>query len=206
MFDRPGTWGIEARVPQPDGSFEAITFRFPVAERPRSLAPGDASPRSVNRTLRDVDSVHELSTGGDPDPEVYQLTIAEALDQRRPFVVVFASPGFCTNALCGPQAEMLAHIFTERPLYRPDEEVHIKGYLRKREAGALHIVKMSGWVIVEGPGDRSETGDPTDAELDRQVLEERIRPDHAHGVQTGPHLARGELEMTCSEMSRKPAR
>jgi hypothetical protein len=29
------------------------------------------------------------------------------LDQQRPFVVVFASPGFCTNALCGPQAEML---------------------------------------------------------------------------------------------------
>src|SRR5262249_3139936 len=55
----------------------------------------------------------------------------------------------------GPQAEMLAHIFTERPLYRPEEEVHIKGYLRRREAGALSIVKMSGWVIVEGPGDRS---------------------------------------------------
>jgi len=53
----------------------------------------------------------------------------------------------------GPQAEVLAHIFTERPLYRPDEEVHIKGYVRRREKGHLLIDRMSGWLVVEGPGD-----------------------------------------------------
>jgi alpha-2-macroglobulin len=52
-----------------------------------------------------------------------------------------------------PPAETLAHIFTERPVYRPDEEVHLKGYLRRRQRGRLQIVPMSGWLIVEGPGD-----------------------------------------------------
>ena len=30
-----------------------------------------------------------------------------------------------------------AHIFTERPVYRPEEPVHIKGYLRLRQMGSL---------------------------------------------------------------------
>lgn len=55
----------------------------------------------------------------------------------------------------GAQAEMLCHIFPERPVYRPEDEVHLKGYLRERENGRLAIVPMSGWVIVEGPGDLS---------------------------------------------------
>jgi hypothetical protein len=52
----------------------------------------------------------------------------------------------------GPQPETLAHIFTERPVYRPDEEVHIKGWLRRRERGHLAPVPMEGWVVVDGPG------------------------------------------------------
>lgn len=52
----------------------------------------------------------------------------------------------------GPQVERLCHLFTERPVYRPDEDVHIKGYLRERERGHLKPITMQGWVIVEGPG------------------------------------------------------
>lgn len=53
----------------------------------------------------------------------------------------------------GPQPETLCHIFTERPVYRPEEEVHIKGYARKRERGQLASVRMEGWLVVEGPGE-----------------------------------------------------
>jgi uncharacterized protein YfaS (alpha-2-macroglobulin family) len=53
----------------------------------------------------------------------------------------------------GPQAETLCHIFTERPLYRPEEEVYIKGYVRRRSRGQLAIVPGAGSVVVRGPGD-----------------------------------------------------
>ncbi|MCU0240934.1 MAG: MG2 domain-containing protein [Vicinamibacteria bacterium] len=53
----------------------------------------------------------------------------------------------------GAQKETLCHIFTERPVYRPAEEVHIKGYLRQRERGHLAPWSVSGRVIVTGPGD-----------------------------------------------------
>ncbi len=54
----------------------------------------------------------------------------------------------------GPRAETLCHLFTERPVYRPDEEVHLKGYLRERVKGTLHpLPAEDGTIVVEGPGD-----------------------------------------------------
>ena len=55
----------------------------------------------------------------------------------------------------GPQPEDLCHIFTERPVYRPEEEVHIKGYLRRRERGTLTPRSFEGFVVIDGPGDQN---------------------------------------------------
>ena len=105
-FDRPGEWTLTVGFPRPDGTPGGTSF--PVAVAAQALAPavGDLAPASRNRTLRDAESLHQLSTGAEPDPALYERTIEEALAERRPLVVVFASPGFCTNALCGPQAEV----------------------------------------------------------------------------------------------------
>jgi alpha-2-macroglobulin len=53
----------------------------------------------------------------------------------------------------GPQPINLSHIFTERPVYRPEEEVHIKGYLRTRSQGKLTPLAIQAMLIVYGPGD-----------------------------------------------------
>jgi uncharacterized protein YfaS (alpha-2-macroglobulin family) len=56
----------------------------------------------------------------------------------------------------GPQPETLCHIFTERPVYRPEELVHIKGYVRERNKGVLSPARFPEGeiaVVVEGPGD-----------------------------------------------------
>ena len=51
-----------------------------------------------------------------------------------------------------------AHIFTERPVYRPEEPVHIKGYVRSRQRGSLkYEADRRRSVVVEGPGDKSWT-------------------------------------------------
>jgi|GEM_PF-272602 len=52
-----------------------------------------------------------------------------------------------------PSPEILCHIFTERPVYRPEETVHIKGYLRLRDGGHLNPFAEQGVVVVDGPGD-----------------------------------------------------
>ncbi len=55
-----------------------------------------------------------------------------------------------------------AHIFTERPVYRPGEPVHIKGYVRLRQMGSLiydpkYEEEHHRSLRVEGPGDKTWT-------------------------------------------------
>ena len=109
-FNATGEWGVETRVPRPDGSTATAEVRFRVEEHPRSIAVGEHAPPSRNRTISDVESVCELTTGSLVDESLYQTTIADALSRQRPFVVVFASPAFCTNAVCGPQVEVVSDL------------------------------------------------------------------------------------------------
>ena len=46
----------------------------------------------------------------------------------------------------------LCHLFTERPIYRPEETVQIKGYVRTYQGGALSYAKGGGTLVVSGPG------------------------------------------------------
>ena len=51
-----------------------------------------------------------------------------------------------------------AHIFTERPVYRPEEPVHIKGYLRLRQMGSLiYEGDRRRSLVIDGPGDKKWT-------------------------------------------------
>lgn len=51
--------------------------------------------------------------------------------------------------------ETLGHVFTERPVYRPEDKVHVKGYLRQRFQGRLSSYVTPASIVVEGPGDVS---------------------------------------------------
>ncbi len=48
----------------------------------------------------------------------------------------------------------LCHIFTERPIYRPEDPVHIQGFVRNWQGGALSLRRNPGTLIVSGPGDQ----------------------------------------------------
>jgi len=52
------------------------------------------------------------------------------------------------------EPEELAHLFTDRPVYRPGEEVHLKGYARSRSRGRLGPLPLSDtFVVISGPGE-----------------------------------------------------
>lgn len=112
-FDRPGRWALVMSVPHTDG-FHTVAIALHIADDTAAPSVGDDAPPSQNRTLLTVPNIGDLSTGDEPDPGLYLLTVEEAIADGQPFVVVFASPGFCTNAFCGPQAEVLSEL---RELY-----------------------------------------------------------------------------------------
>jgi uncharacterized protein YfaS (alpha-2-macroglobulin family) len=60
-----------------------------------------------------------------------------------------------TQEALAPRAEppqVLCHVFTERPVYRPEEKVYVKGFVRQRQRGTISIVSGDGTLVVEGPG------------------------------------------------------
>ena len=129
-FDRPGDWTLE--IDAAEGG--PILLSVPIAEATRAPDVGAAAPASVNRTLADVEDVADLSTGFEVDALLYTLTVADALANDLPTIVVFASPGFCTNAFCGPQAEVLTEIRIDRP---GEAKLHPRGPVREPGRGAF---------------------------------------------------------------------
>ncbi len=112
-FDIPGLWAIRATVVGDDGAPKSASLSFEVPEGTRAPAVGDLAPRSLNRTAADVERLSQLTTGSMHDPDLYRLTIAEAVETGLPAVIVMASPAFCTNAVCGPQVEVLRDLKDE---------------------------------------------------------------------------------------------
>jgi hypothetical protein len=109
-FDRPGRWGIEVNTVDQDGAPRTAELFFEVNESTSAPSVGAPAVPTKNRTIRDVESITQLTTGWTKDPDLYQISIADAVANGLPTVIVMASPAFCTNEVCGPQVEVLQEL------------------------------------------------------------------------------------------------
>jgi alpha-2-macroglobulin len=53
-----------------------------------------------------------------------------------------------------PLTRTLCHVFTERPIYRPEEPVLFKGYIRAYAGGKIMLTKAGGTLVVAGPNNQ----------------------------------------------------
>ena len=116
-----------------------------------SVDVGEIPPLSVSRTLEDVYHVSELTTGSSRDESLYQISVADALQNGKPTVIVFASPAFCTNAVCGPQVEVLSNLSRSYP--GQANYVHIDLFTNPQEiqgdlSRAMPTPLLSEWGLV----------------------------------------------------------
>ena len=109
-FHAAGEWALRANVLDVSGGGGSAELFFEVAESPRAPATGQTAVPSKSKTLAEYGDFAKLTTGTLNDPELYELTIADAVASGRPTVIVMASPAFCTNAVCGPQVEVLQEL------------------------------------------------------------------------------------------------
>ena len=106
-----GFWGLAADITLADGSTTQAQFAIEVAED--SLAPdvGDHPPASANRTLETEPDIEKLTSDLEPEPALYQKTIAEAIQSGQPTVVTFATPAFCQTQFCAPVVNSVKEVF-----------------------------------------------------------------------------------------------
>ena len=112
VFDRPGLWGLSITT-EVDGGLRKGSVSFEVAEASAAPAVGSPAPRSASKTARDGASLDDLTTDPDPEPSLYAMTIAEAVESGRPSLVAFATPAYCTTSTCGPQLRVVKQLMRE---------------------------------------------------------------------------------------------
>ena len=109
-FGQAGTWKLDISTAAADGPVRKAELSFEVAEATSAPANGAPAPLSKSKTIDDVESLDEITTGSLQDADLYQVSLDEAVRSGMPTVVVFASPAFCTNAVCGPQVDVLTQL------------------------------------------------------------------------------------------------
>jgi hypothetical protein len=107
QLDEPGTYWLLA---EPVGG-RKIQAVGNVVVKEKTAAPdvGAQAVPSKTPTLR-TSTLEELTTSTKPDRKLYESSVAEALAAKAPFVVVFATPKYCTSRTCGPVVEVVSDV------------------------------------------------------------------------------------------------
>jgi hypothetical protein len=108
-FPKAGAWGVEAQVDRPDGAKKMLRTRFEVAQLSKTPAIGAAAPQSKQPLLADVADPKIACTAATPCA-FHDVTVADALSQKKPALLLFATPAFCSSAVCGPDLETVQAI------------------------------------------------------------------------------------------------
>jgi hypothetical protein len=123
----PGTYWFLA---EPVGARPRIQALGTLVVKARTASPavGERPPASRTPTLADVGGdAARISTGSPPARALLRSSVAEALRDRVPFVVVFATPRFCTSRTCGPTVDVVESV--RRRVGRGDVRfIHVEIY------------------------------------------------------------------------------
>ena len=115
----PGIWEIHATFDYGGGdqAEESLTIGavVSVADEHRSPFIGDPAPLSNTPTVGSATDLHTISSSPQPDPALYQLSVADAVRAGQPAVVTFSTPAFCVTATCGPQVSELSTLAARYP-------------------------------------------------------------------------------------------
>jgi hypothetical protein len=137
------------------GGFQAAATGITTSPRDAAIAPGERAPAIDTPTVK--------SAGGDitkidtriPADDMHDISLKAALKQKKPIVLIFATPKLCASRVCGPVvdvAEEVHHdlgdsvIFIHNEIYR-DNDIN-KGY---RSQVAAFGLTAEPFTFVIGP-------------------------------------------------------
>jgi hypothetical protein len=134
-FSSVGVWGAEFQTTDANGASTTIRMTFNVIAHGRAIQVGDRAPKSDNPVLADVGGdVKKISSDAHPVKRFYESTIADAIDAHAPFVLIFATPAFCTSGQCGPTLERVKPVAAKHPNVTV---INVEPYELKFEGGQL---------------------------------------------------------------------
>ena len=133
-FDEPGPW--TATIGSPRGTTDETAFSvnadIPIPE------VGEPVPASETRTSPEFE-LESITTDPDPLPAFYEMTVAEAISNGTPALIVFATPAFCQTAVCGPTMEIVKEAVTGRAGF---DVVHVEIFENVDSEGEGRLIEV----------------------------------------------------------------
>jgi hypothetical protein len=115
-FPEAGVYGMEVTTAAGGGAPVTERLTFDVQPSSPVIKVGDRAPVSKTPTLAGVGGdVTKLSTDQHPEPAFYRTSVDQAIADHKPFVLIFATPKFCTSAQCGPTLDRIKPYLTRYP-------------------------------------------------------------------------------------------
>lgn len=110
-FAHAGEWGVEVQASFPDGSSSIKRIGFHVLADSPSPVPNERAPSIDTPISSDVNGdLGKLTSALTPNPAFYQLSLADAVTNGKPTVLLFATPAFCQTRFCGPSYELVSQL------------------------------------------------------------------------------------------------
>ena len=114
-FDAAGFWGVRVKATIGGKPIRA-SAGFEVVAESQLPFPGSPAPRTANPTAGaagvDPESIDSRAKDGaaPPDPELHATSVADALAQGKPTVVVVSTPVYCVSQFCGPITDSVSRL------------------------------------------------------------------------------------------------
>ncbi|MDQ6692612.1 MAG: thioredoxin family protein, partial [Candidatus Dormibacteraeota bacterium] len=157
-FDKPGNWRLDITASRPNGDHVALQVPINVLAKPVAPGVGEAAPKSNSPTASTAADASLIDSGQPPD-DMHQVSIAQAIADKKPTLVVFASPAFCTSQLCGPEVKVVQSL---EPAYKDRVDfIHIEIYTNFKPDPAKRQVaptvtewrlQTEPWIFLIDPG------------------------------------------------------
>jgi hypothetical protein len=129
-FDAPGVWSVLVTADIAGAGTQMARKAFLVEAAPALPAPGQPALRTENLTIHSkgvplaaIDSRASIE-GSIPDRNLHEWTIAEAIAEHRPALVVFATPVYCISRFCGPVTDAVEQL--SRKYANRAEFIHVE--------------------------------------------------------------------------------
>lgn len=115
-FNVAGNWAAVVTVTPPGQPAESTELSLPVTATGHAIRVGAKAPSTPTPTSASAGGVlASITTDTSPDPAFYQVSEDQALTQHKPFVLVFATPAFCTSRVCGPTLDAVKAVAQTEP-------------------------------------------------------------------------------------------
>jgi hypothetical protein len=156
-LSQPGKYTL---VAAPEGAAIQGVANLQVATHPTAPGVGAQAIPSRTPTLASAhDDVASLTTASPPDLSLLRYSVADSLHAHVPFVLVFATPKFCTSRTCGPVVDVVKAV-QRRFAGRGVRFIHVEIYTDNNPAAGQNRwvrewrLPTEPWVFVVGADGR----------------------------------------------------